>query len=52
MVACPICRTASAWHGDANRPFASLTRRLIDLGTWLDEQHRIAPGYDPEDDVS
>jgi len=51
MVTCPTCRAATAWRGNANRPFCSLTCRLIDLGSWLDERYRIAPG-DPEDDVS
>jgi hypothetical protein len=43
-----------------NRPFCSLTCRLIDLGTWLDEHYRIPtepepgelPGFSVEDDVS
>jgi hypothetical protein len=52
MATCPTCRTAITWHGNANRPFCSLTCRLIDLGTWLDERHRISPAPDPESDVS
>jgi uncharacterized protein len=38
------------WHGNAQRPFCSLTCRLIDLGRWLDERYRVAPRQD--DDVS
>jgi endogenous inhibitor of DNA gyrase (YacG/DUF329 family) len=49
-VTCPTCRTKTAWHGNAQRPFCSLTCRLIDLGQWLDERYRIAPRAD--DDVS
>jgi endogenous inhibitor of DNA gyrase (YacG/DUF329 family) len=30
-----------AWDGNPNRPFCSLTCRLIDLGAWLDERYRI-----------
>ncbi|HET6278075.1 MAG TPA: DNA gyrase inhibitor YacG [Candidatus Polarisedimenticolia bacterium] len=52
MVTCPTCRTTTAWQGNANRPFCSLTCRLIDLGTWLDERYRIAPGREHENDVS
>jgi hypothetical protein len=51
MVTCPTCRATTAWRGNTNRPFCSLTCRLIDLGSWLDERYRVAPG-DPEDDVS
>ena len=52
MATCPTCRTTTAWQGNANRPFCSLTCRLIDLGTWLDERYRIAPGREHENDVS
>jgi endogenous inhibitor of DNA gyrase (YacG/DUF329 family) len=50
QVSCPTCRTKTAWHGNAQRPFCSLTCRLIDLGQWLDERYQIAPRAD--DDVS
>jgi uncharacterized protein len=30
------------WAGNPQRPFCSLTCRLIDLGGWLDERYRIA----------
>lgn len=57
---CPTCRAATAWNGNAHRPFCSFTCRLIDLGTWLDERYRIPAERDPgepsgiavEDDVS
>jgi endogenous inhibitor of DNA gyrase (YacG/DUF329 family) len=31
------------WKDNPNRPFCSLSCRLIDLGIWLDERYRI-PG--------
>jgi endogenous inhibitor of DNA gyrase (YacG/DUF329 family) len=40
---CPRCGVTVAWEGNPNRPFCSLTCRLIDLGAWLDERYRI-PG--------
>ena len=46
---CPTCRTKTAWHGNVNRPFCSLTCRLIDLGTWLDERYRIPAERDREE---
>ncbi|MGH7417897.1 MAG: DNA gyrase inhibitor YacG [Candidatus Rokuibacteriota bacterium] len=61
MVTCPTCRAATEWHGNQNRPFCSLTCRLIDLGVWLDERYRFLaePRLDEtgsdvavEDDVS
>ena len=47
---CPRCGTPVAWAGNPNRPFCSLTCRLIDLGAWLDERYRI-PGPELPDDV-
>jgi endogenous inhibitor of DNA gyrase (YacG/DUF329 family) len=46
---CPRCGTAVAWAGNPNRPFCSLTCRLIDLGAWLDERYRI-PGPELPDE--
>jgi len=46
---CPHCGTAVAWAGNPNRPFCSLTCRLIDLGAWLDERYRI-PGPELPDE--
>jgi endogenous inhibitor of DNA gyrase (YacG/DUF329 family) len=47
---CPACRRAAEWAGNPNRPFCSLTCRLIDLGVWLDERYRIES--EGPDDVS
>jgi endogenous inhibitor of DNA gyrase (YacG/DUF329 family) len=51
MVTCPTCRTTAPWHGNVNRPFCSLTCRLIDLGTWLEERYRI-PAEHRRDETS
>jgi len=48
---CPTCRTPVTWQGNAQRPFCSLTCRLIDLGDWLDERYRIT-GHDTESSES
>jgi endogenous inhibitor of DNA gyrase (YacG/DUF329 family) len=50
QVTCPTCQTRTAWQSNPQRPFCSLTCRLIDLGQWLDERYRIAPRS--ADDVS
>ncbi|SFD24679.1 hypothetical protein SAMN05660831_01248 [Thiohalospira halophila DSM 15071] len=52
-VPCPTCRkpvvysTENPW-----RPFCSERCRLVDLGAWADEEHRIAgePAPPPPDD--
>jgi endogenous inhibitor of DNA gyrase (YacG/DUF329 family) len=42
IVKCPTCRRPVAWSEDSPyRPFCSDRCRLIDLGAWLTEQHKI-----------
>ena len=44
LVKCPTCGRPVEWsEGSVYRPFCSDRCRLIDLGAWLDEAHRI-PG--------
>ena len=44
VVACPTCGRPVVWDDSSPwRPFCSERCRLIDLGEWLDEGHRI-PG--------
>ena len=41
-VNCPTCRRPVEWSPDSKyRPFCSDRCRLIDLGAWLTEQHKI-----------
>ncbi len=41
-VKCPTCRRPVEWSAaSAYRPFCSDRCRLIDLGAWLSEQHKI-----------
>lgn len=43
-VNCPGCGQPARYHPDnPDRPFCSARCRLIDLGAWADESHRI-PG--------
>jgi endogenous inhibitor of DNA gyrase (YacG/DUF329 family) len=49
QVKCPTCRRPVEWsEQSAYRPFCSDRCRLIDLGAWLTEQHKIPeePGED------
>jgi len=58
IVSCPTCQKETRYHTDnTNGPFCSERCRLIDLGEWADEGHRI-PGQtippefnDPEIDT-
>jgi endogenous inhibitor of DNA gyrase (YacG/DUF329 family) len=46
-VPCPTCGKRVAWTEEAIwRPFCSERCRLIDLGEWLDEGHRISEPAD------
>jgi hypothetical protein len=41
-VKCPTCRRPVEWTPEsAYRPFCSERCRLIDLGAWFNEDHRI-----------
>jgi uncharacterized protein len=50
-IKCPTCGKANTWtEENASRPFCSPRCKLIDLGDWADEKHRIAG--DAEDEIS
>ncbi len=47
-VKCPTCKRPVTWSAESPyRPFCSDRCRLIDLGAWLTEQHKI-----PDESVS
>lgn len=42
-VPCPTCQTQVVWSTQSpHRPFCSDRCRLIDLGQWANEEHKIA----------
>ncbi len=51
-VPCPTCQRPVPWEPSSTwRPFCSERCRLIDLGDWIDENHRISEpidGYRPD----
>ena len=54
-VPCPSCGKSVPWKPESRwRPFCSERCRLIDLGEWFDEQHRIPEAHDgySDDDTS
>jgi endogenous inhibitor of DNA gyrase (YacG/DUF329 family) len=43
-ISCPTCKKKGTWTQDNTfRPFCSERCKLIDLGQWAEEEHRI-PG--------
>ncbi len=44
---CPNCRKLGLWFDGAFGPFCSKRCRLIDLGQWLSEEHRISEPLRP-----
>jgi uncharacterized protein len=50
-VSCPTCGAATTWEENRHRPFCSERCRLIDLGRWATEAHRIPgePVHEPQE---
>lgn len=50
QIKCPRCQTPVIWSAESPfRPFCSARCKLIDLGAWADESHRIAGSEAPPD---
>ena len=51
-VECPTCGAPVEWGPQSpNRPFCSERCKLIDLGAWASEEHKIPVSPDAEDDL-
>lgn len=48
QVKCPTCRRLGEWLSTPWGPFCSKRCRLIDLGKWLNEEHRLSEDLRPE----
>lgn len=48
-VRCPTCRKRGDWLALPCAPFCSQRCKLIDLGKWLGEDHRISAPLRPGD---
>lgn len=47
-ILCPRCHAKNTWRQDNTaRPFCSERCKLIDLGAWANEEHKI-PGTDDD----
>jgi endogenous inhibitor of DNA gyrase (YacG/DUF329 family) len=49
LVKCPRCRERGAWLATPTGPFCSPRCRLIDLGQWFGEEHKISRELRPGD---
>ena len=48
---CPTCGRPVEWDpASVHRPFCSERCKLIDLGAWLAEEHRVAGEETPKDE--
>jgi len=48
-VRCPTCKRPVEWSPESvHRPFCSERCRLVDLGAWFTEKHRIPDDAAPE----
>lgn len=45
---CPICGKRGDWFAGKYGPFCSRQCKLIDLGKWLDAEHKISQPLRPE----
>lgn len=48
MIACPTCRKVGGWIEGKFAPFCSHRCKLVDLGKWLGEEHRVSEPLRPE----
>ena len=49
VVKCPRCGARGSWFAGNWGPFCSERCRLVDLGKWLNEEHRISRTLAGED---
>lgn len=46
---CPTCRKRGRWLDTPSAPFCSPRCKLVDLGRWLGEEHRVSVPLRPSD---
>ena len=49
-IICSICNKTTTWEENPWRPFCSNQCRMIDLGSWLSDEYRIAGKKEEEED--
>jgi endogenous inhibitor of DNA gyrase (YacG/DUF329 family) len=48
-VRCPTCKRQGDWFAGEHGPFCSRRCKLVDLGKWLNEEHKVSEPLRPED---
>ncbi|HTD88996.1 MAG TPA: DNA gyrase inhibitor YacG [Candidatus Binatia bacterium] len=43
---CPTCKKEGAWFAGKYGPFCSKRCKLVDLGKWLNEEHKVSEPLD------
>ena len=52
IVKCPVCGKDVEWKETSlYRPFCSERCKQIDLGAWADEQYKVPPSEEDENDM-
>jgi endogenous inhibitor of DNA gyrase (YacG/DUF329 family) len=49
IVKCPACELVGRWFSGTSGPFCSPRCRLVDLGKWFNEEHRLVRELRPGD---
>lgn len=47
-VRCPTCKKEGDWFEGKYGPFCSKRCKLVDLGKWLNEEHKVSEPLDAE----
>lgn len=47
-IKCPTCKKQGAWFSGPFGPFCSHRCKLVDLGKWLGEEHRVSEPLPPD----
>jgi endogenous inhibitor of DNA gyrase (YacG/DUF329 family) len=48
-IKCPSCRKEGEWFATPYGPFCSKRCKLVDLGQWLNEEHKLSRPLDEEE---
>ncbi len=47
-VKCPTCQAAGDWFSGQYGPFCSKRCKLVDLGKWFNEEHKVSEPLRPD----
>lgn len=47
-VRCPTCKKEGDWFQGTYGPFCSKRCKLVDLGKWLNEEHKVSEPLQPD----